>query len=211
MKPMQLIAQIVVIGAALVVLGEPALADRQACLDNLAAGRVAHEDGDLRRAEQYLLTGIEIGAGDGDCLIDIYASLLAIYRLQFRTADEAAALERRLDLRTRILGADHPDLMFEAHDLGGLYMELGKSGKAASYLSRVLVFDIETFGEGSLIVADSRLFIAFLYEDAGEFDAAAQAYRSALAVYEQVLPADHPDLVRARARYATLRASIGPR
>lgn len=201
--------------AALAASLAPTQADEAVCRGYFDAGNAALDDGNPVGAEGFFRLGIEAGepadpAGlAADCLIDTYGRIMAVYQFDGRLADEAAALERRLALRTARLGRGHDDLMFEVHDLAGLYLELEQAGAAARYMERVLVFDIRTFGPDSQAVGDGHYFIASLYEEAGEGKAAVPFYDRALTILAGALPPGHPDIIRIATDYAGLLAELG--
>ncbi|MCZ6764508.1 MAG: tetratricopeptide repeat-containing protein, partial [Alphaproteobacteria bacterium] len=172
---------------------QPAVADVQACNLHFLSGSDAQVAGELNAAETLYLRAVEttaLGASNrvAECLIDVYANLAALYATQGRLAEEAETIEKRLALRERRLGEGHPDLMFEAHDLAGLYMELRRPGPAAEYMEEVLVFDIETFGPDHPAVGDGHFFVALLWDDAGQQDAALPFYHRALEIFQGALP-----------------------
>ncbi len=206
------LATAVICAASLSVVIGSARADVAACMEALQSGVAAVEDGALGRAEGIYLSGIGAGADDpraDACLIEVYEALAALYAGQGRLAEEAKIVEARLALRREVLGEDDPDLMVEAHDLAGLYLELRRPALAAPYMEDVLVFDIERFGPESPTVADAHLFIGILYEDAGDLVAASSFYGRALAIYSGFLPSCHPDLTRVQVGYAAILAQLG--
>lgn len=197
---------------ALLTAAGPIWADQAACNEALSTGNTTAETGDLGRAEAIYRAGIDAGAQElssDQCLIDVHASLAALYAGQGRLAEEAEIIEARLALRRRVLGADDPDLMVEAHDLAGLYLELRQPALAAPYMEDVLAFDIVRFGPASPTVADAHFFIAILYEDAGDLPAASTFYGRALAIYLGFLPPCHADLARVQASYRGVLVQLG--
>ncbi len=116
------------------------------------------------------------------------------YHLQ-AVADYAAArpyLERALDIRERVLGAEHPDTASSLNILGALLYTMGEIAAARPYLERALDIRERVLGAEHPDTASSLNNMGLLLYAMGMLAAARPYYERALDISERVLGAEHP-------------------
>jgi tetratricopeptide (TPR) repeat protein len=110
-----------------------------------------------------------------------------------RDTDAAAAHERALAIATTALSQHHPSLSAILQDLGRLHGKLGQPDLARRELDRALAIAKASEEPGSIAAATSAL-AEFLHLADQPRDAL-PLYERALASYETLLGAEHPQLV----------------
>jgi tetratricopeptide (TPR) repeat protein/predicted Ser/Thr protein kinase len=97
--------------------------------------------------------------------------------------DDAVALGRRaLEIRERILPANHPDIASSLNALGVAAMEGGDLASALGYHRRALSIRQAAFGPTHPLVASSQGNLAIVLWEKGDLEGAIDAYRGSLAI-----------------------------
>jgi CHAT domain-containing protein/Tfp pilus assembly protein PilF len=150
-------------------------------------------------AGQYRIQVVELGvATEGDrALYEARKLNTEFYRL-FRAGkyDEARPLvERVLEIREKVLGADHPDVAQSVNDLARYYYYYkGDYARAEPLYQRALAIREKVLGPEHPDVAASLNNLALIYSDRGDYAKAEQFYDRALIVGQKALGYEHPDV-----------------
>lgn len=124
--------------------------------------------------------------------------------------DEAVyLLEEGLDLRTRLLPENHPELAQSLHDLAGVYIQRGWFDEAEPLLRRALAIREEVFGLDHLEVAESLNSLGNLFLDQERFADAEPLFRRALVIREQALGGEHFEVARSLNNLALIATGSG--
>jgi tetratricopeptide (TPR) repeat protein len=127
----------------------------------------------------------EKGAAQEAALAAILGKLAFALVGQGKFADAEPVLRRRLELQSKVLAADHPDI--------------------ADSLNLVsLVTRAQRLGADDPDLAMSLNNLAALYVNQGKYAEAEPLYRRALAIREKALGLDHPDVAGTLEGYAAL-------
>jgi tetratricopeptide (TPR) repeat protein len=153
----------------------------------------------------------EEGEGPGDPLLvaDLYHNLggLEHARQDFGAGEPFA--RRAVEIRARILGADHPDVAADRAALAALLDGQGKDAEAeALYLAAIRVLE-RTPGPPRVELAVSLNNLAAIHQRHGRLDRAEGLYRRALALKERQLAPDHPDIATTLNNLAVLSKAQG--
>ncbi len=127
--------------------------------------------------------------------------------------DEAkSSADEQIEIYTRLLGPDHPEVATSLQVLGTLYRTLGQYAEAEAPFKRSLAIREKALGPDHPDVAKSLNNLAALYYTQGQYAEAEPFYERSLAIRERVLGPDHPEvawslnnlaeLYRAQGRYA---------
>jgi CHAT domain-containing protein/Tfp pilus assembly protein PilF len=108
--------------------------------------------------------------------------------------DEARSLvERALEIRERLLGAEHPDVATGIDGLAGVYFDRGEYVKAEPLYLRALAIREKALGKDHPATAESLNNLAAVYTLQGKYGQAEPLYKRALDIREKALGDDHPD------------------
>jgi CHAT domain-containing protein/Tfp pilus assembly protein PilF len=107
--------------------------------------------------------------------------------------DALPLAERVLEVRERLLGAEHRDVAAAIASLSGVYSGKGEYVKAVSLCRRALDIREKALGKDHPDTAQSLNNLAALYSFQGKYAEAEPLYKSALDVREKALGKDHPD------------------
>ncbi|MEW6573729.1 MAG: tetratricopeptide repeat protein [Bacillota bacterium] len=102
--------------------------------------------------------------------------------------------EECLDILTKALGPEHPDVAMTLDDLACIYRALGKYAEAEPLCQRALAIEEKALGPEHLDVATTLNNLALLYYSQERYAEAEPLYRRALAIKEQALGPEHPDV-----------------
>jgi CHAT domain-containing protein/tetratricopeptide (TPR) repeat protein len=107
--------------------------------------------------------------------------------------DEALPLsERALEIRERLLGAEHPDVAAAIDSLASIYIDRGEYVNAEPLCRRALAIREKSLGKDHPDTAESLNDLAVLYRMRGKYDEAEALQKRALEIYEKALGRDHP-------------------
>ncbi len=137
-------------------------------------------------------------------------SLALNYRYEKKYAEAEPLFLRALEIREQKLGPEHPETAHCLNNLALLYKDQGKYAEAEQIFKQVLAIREQLVsrekvpGRVHLDWAQSLQNLAVLYStvpDAKErnshkFEEAEQLFKQALAIREQLLPAEHPQIAR---------------
>jgi tetratricopeptide (TPR) repeat protein len=92
-----------------------------------------------------------------------------------------------MDIRRKILGANHPDYAASLNNLGGAFFDLGDYDRAISYYSEGQAIYIDNYGEQHPYSALGYLNIGNCYVQLDRLSQAIEYYEKAMEVYEKVI------------------------
>jgi hypothetical protein len=102
-------------------------------------------------------------------------------------------LEAALDLRRRLLGANHPDTLASMGDLAVLYRDQSKPEQAEALLAGILNTQRRLLGEDNPETLESAHEMAQVYDEEGKQAQAERLLTKTLAARRRVLGENHPD------------------
>jgi CHAT domain-containing protein/Tfp pilus assembly protein PilF len=112
--------------------------------------------------------------------------------------DEARPLfERAIEIRERVLGADHLEVAYSLNDLGVTYYTKGAYAKAGPLFQRAFEIKEKTLGPEHPEVASALNNLAIFYFHSSDYSRAESLFERALAMTEKALGPDHPDVAKA--------------
>ncbi len=107
--------------------------------------------------------------------------------------DSETALTAAYQLRTRMLGEQHPDTLATQSDLGALYADRGRYQQARSLLEATLASEIKLLGNEHENALETQLALANLYLVVGDYERAELAVEQLVAATTRLRGPDHPD------------------
>ena len=125
--------------------------------------------------------------------------------LKRRNEDHENALERlhkRLESKLATLGDDSPRLASTYHNMGAVYLQLGKHERALGMLHKSLKIKLTTLDEGHPSVAATHHIMGLVFSGQGSSERALEMYHKSLRTRLATLDEDHPDV-------ATTYSSMG--
>ncbi|MCM3902250.1 MAG: tetratricopeptide repeat protein [Pyrinomonadaceae bacterium] len=117
--------------------------------------------------------------------------------------------ERALELREKVLGAEHPAVATSLNNLGELYLEKGDYAKAGSLLQRGLAIREKALGAEHPDTANSLSNLGAFHYYKGDYAKAEVFWQQALAIREKALNAEHPAIATSVNNLAFLYESTG--
>ena len=103
-------------------------------------------------------------------------------------------LETALDIRTKALGSDHPDVATTLSDLAGVVWRKGDFTRAKALHEQALAIREKRFGPDSAEAASSLHNLGTLYWNQGNYEESRRLCERALAIREKVLGPEHADV-----------------
>jgi len=103
-------------------------------------------------------------------------------------------LETALDIRTKALGPDHPDVAATLSDLGAVWWSKGEFAKSKALQEQALMIREKKFGSDSKEVASSLHSLGNLNWSQGNYGEARRLLERALVIREKVLGPEHADV-----------------
>jgi CHAT domain-containing protein/Tfp pilus assembly protein PilF len=103
-------------------------------------------------------------------------------------------VERALEIREKILGSDHRDVVATVGDLGSNYYFKGDYAKAETLYQRALTLWEKTVGPEHPDLAISLNNLAALYVDMGAYTKAELLHHRALTIKEKAFGPEHPNI-----------------
>lgn len=119
------------------------------------------------------------------------SALGAMYRLEARYADSAAAHRAALEIRESVLGASDPAVAESLNGLAQAQWYLGDAAAAEASYRRALDIRDAAFGPDSTAVANSLVHLGWLLEREERFDEAYRALKQSLQIRDAQLGGDH--------------------
>src|SRR5215813_8576746 len=124
--------------------------------------------------------------------------------------DEALPyFEGALEIRERMLGPDHPDVIQAINGLATIYYYKGEYSKAEPLFQRALAIREKSLGPEHTDVAQSLNNLANLYLALGDYAKAEPLYQRALAIKEKSLGPEHSDVAASLNNLANLYVRMG--
>lgn len=118
---------------------------------------------------------------------------------------EASALGRQtLEIRERILGADHPLVARSLLDLAKLLRDQGRYEDALTHATRAVVMAESALEEGDPVLARCIQTQSAILRNLGRLDEAETAARRALAIRQDSLGPDHQEVAKSLSNLAVL-------
>ena len=105
-----------------------------------------------------------------------------------------ALLEKSLDIRTKALGADHPDVLSTLSEMGTVMWRKGDFEKAKAFMEQALAGRERRFGPESVEAAASLHNLGNLNWSWGKYDEARRLLERSLAIREKALGAENADV-----------------
>jgi tetratricopeptide (TPR) repeat protein len=171
------------------------IAEELAELRTRAQGREHGEAVDAR----YVVVALRKALVQGKEVREAYAASFALHRLaaslqareKYREAQ--VLLEKVLEVRRKVLGAEHPDIAQGCNDIAFNLDGQERYGEAEEFYRKALAVCRNTLGEDNLHTAQTYHNAAWNLNAQGKYREAAEGYRKALEVRRKVLGEDHPD------------------
>ena len=157
------------------------------------AARAALASGDLAGAEQALEAAITIAEQTADGASPLAVALGRLGELKHLDGKEVEAeqlFRRALEIKERLLGPEHPDLVVLINDLSRLYLKRGAHADAEPLLLRLHAIK-RAKGEDHPEVATVLASLASVKQALGRYDAAEQLWRRVLEIRERTLAPHH--------------------
>lgn len=110
-----------------------------------------------------------------------------------RYSDARRLLETALNIKTAVLGAEHPSTGTSCNNLAGVYRDLGDYAKALEYSQKSLAICKRVFGTEHSSTGTCYNNLAGVYRALGDYAKAGKFYKDALAVFQAKLGLQHPN------------------
>lgn len=174
---------------------------------NHAVGR-----GDFRAATDSWLKALESldEVKDDDPRVALTLDRLADTLLKSDRKEEAIqVLESCVELKEKVLGADHIELANTLNNLAELYYSLGNFEKGMPLSHRIMSIYAQVFGREHLGLAMIATFLALVHHGQGNYERAEDLYKRALSIKQKVLGYNHSEVGRLMENYASLLYQLG--
>jgi len=147
---------------------------------------------------------------------DSYVNVAMVRLRQGRYAEAETAMRAGLAEEIRARGEDYPDIGYDQNSLARILIAEGNLDEAQTLLDAALADSRKRHGERHVYAASALISQSMLYAARSDYAQASVAARDAVAMYEQLLPANHNKTTAARlalgenlfalARYAEAQA-----
>ncbi|HVS81667.1 MAG TPA: CHAT domain-containing tetratricopeptide repeat protein [Pyrinomonadaceae bacterium] len=117
--------------------------------------------------------------------------------------------EKALELRERVLGAEHPDLVYPLLNLASINYFKGDYAKGEALCLRGLMIAERALGPEHLLVGRVLYNLALFYGARSDEAGAEMAYQRAIVIQEKVLGPDHPLITSSLVMLATVYREKG--
>ncbi len=141
---------------------------------------------------------------EADLRSGIAATHYVAGELDLAEAQYAASLE----LRQRLLGADHPDVATSLNNLASVELQRGELDRAEELYKRSLDISKSTLGEWHPDVAESLSNLAIVAYNRGNREETLRLDEQALQIREHSLGRDHPDVAISLSALATTKREL---
>ncbi len=111
--------------------------------------------------------------------------------------------------REATFGPDHPEVARAVHDYGNFLAVIGELDEAGARMQTALASNLRTFGPVHHVVGRLHISLADLALRREAFAEAVEHAETAVAIYREVLPGDHRELVDAQGALGTARFFVG--
>jgi len=174
---------------------------------------VLRQEGDGAGARVLLVRAVSILERSSN-KPELIRALLSLGYSQYDSGDYGAAVstwERALDIATRTLPPDHPDLGVCHQNLGALYTETGDYQRAREHYGMSLKIRKKSLAPDHPLIAGSLEAMGYLDELRGDYLSAREYYGQAVRIQERVLGTSHPQTARLWTRLAGTELRTGDR
>jgi CHAT domain-containing protein/tetratricopeptide (TPR) repeat protein len=103
------------------------------------------------------------------------------------------ATQEALNIRIKVLGAEHPWTANALNDLGQMEVETGKYAEAEAHIKQALAIYRKTFGDESVPTSRSLNRLGRLYRNLGDYSRAEPLFQEALTIRRNHFGPDHPE------------------
>jgi CHAT domain-containing protein/Tfp pilus assembly protein PilF len=124
-------------------------------------------------------------------------------------AEAIPIAERALEIREKLLGAEHLDVAVVLNSLGRLYYEKSNHPQAESLHQRALTIREKALGGEHLLVAESLNNLAIVFQGKGDYSRAEPLYQRALAIREKTVGAEDALVAQSLHNLANLNKAKG--
>ena len=114
-----------------------------------------------------------------------------------------------MDMRKKLLGAEHPDTLTSMENLARTYADMGDLNQAEQLEVHVLNMKKKLLGEEHPDILESVANLATIYSRKGKWNEAEQLEVQVLDMRKKVLGAGHPDTLLSMANLATTYSKMG--
>ena len=118
---------------------------------------------------------------------EIIVNLANVLAAQGRLDEAARLQETMLHADEQALGADHPTVLAESHNLASTYQDLGRLDEAAAIFRRVIASKEERFGRTDPSLSRTLEGLANVLSRQGNYDEAVSLIERAIAINEKAL------------------------
>jgi non-specific serine/threonine protein kinase/serine/threonine-protein kinase len=139
----------------------------------------------------------------------LMANMGAVYQNLGLLPKARPLLEQALDIRRRVLGRDHPDLLTSLNDLGWVLNRTGDYPKAEALFSEAAEVERRRSGGKSIALANSLNGLGAVAFQRGDYGVARGFFGQALELRKELLGDDHPDVDGSLGNLGTLLMAQG--
>jgi tetratricopeptide (TPR) repeat protein len=139
----------------------------------------------------------------------LFAILGYYLRRSGRYAEARPLFERALEIRERVLGADHPQTATSLNNLAALFKNQGAYAEARPLIERALAITKNILGPDHPQTASSLNNLALLLDIQGDHADALPLFEQALEIRERMFGVDHPQTATSLNNIAALFAKQG--
>jgi tetratricopeptide (TPR) repeat protein len=129
---------------------------------------------------------------------ELQAALASGSTDQGRYIEAENILRKVVEVRTRILGADHPDTLRSRQNLAVALWRRGRYAEAEADFHEIIEREQKVFGPEHPDTLLSRNNLGLILLGQGKYTEAENQYRDLIKAYEKVLGPEHPDTLRSR-------------
>jgi len=171
--------------------------------------RLARHDDGIEWAEHARVYVARLGETARLSSANLWSNEATLRRLRGEH-DEAIRLhEQALELRERILGAEHPDVATSLSNLALVFADKGDLAKARALHERALALRERTLGPEHPNVASSLDNVGGMARAMGEYETARALHERALGIWERTVGPEHPGVALCLNNLAVVQLRLG--
>ena len=148
-------------------------------------------------------------ADDDETRSDSLNDQAIMFQEMGRYEEARAAYERVLEIRNKVLGADHPKTIAAHNNLGVALGALGKYEEARAEYQQALELRQKVLGPDNPLVANSYSNLGTAFGQLGKHEKARDLYEHALAIRKNALGLEHPDVATSLNNLAVAYDALG--
>jgi tetratricopeptide (TPR) repeat protein/predicted Ser/Thr protein kinase len=176
-------------------------------------GAMAFDELDLDAAQKHLETAVALGeraSGPESLVVADSLDELAHTLLEQGRASQAIALaQREHAIVQKLLGTDHPHIVFSLDTLGEAHAALGDDTAAERELRRALALGVWAYSPDNPVIVPTLSELAGFLRRHGRVPEALVMSRRAVALIEKELGPDHPALIEVLVRLGLTLGQLG--